>query len=378
MFDIVFIKFHLKKFGGLEKYSSKIINSFLERDYNIALLTTTKPSDEVLLKKNLNIILLRPLKIFKFLQLKLFDKKCQKWLKNHKPKIIFSLDRSSIYTHIRLGTGLHLSFLKKRKLIENKLKTNLNKLNPLNKIILNIEKKGLQQKNLKKIITNSNMVKQELMDIYNIPSKKIDTVHNGVEYDELEKHFKTWEKEKNIFINKLKLKKTDFHFIFIGNDYKRKGLVFLLKALSIIKNESFHLSIIGKEKNIKKFIKITKALGLEEKVSFFGKRNDIIKFYQMADVLVLPTLYDPFSNVVIEAIAMGVFVITSKFNGAKEIITKKNGIIVDILDPEAFSENLKKALNMRKEFNNSIEIRKTVKNLNFSKQLNLLIEKIKY
>ena len=88
----------------------------------------------------------------------------------------------------------------------------------------------------------------------------------------------------------------NFHFIFVGNDYKRKGLIPLLKALERIKDKDFHLSIIGKERNMNKYKHLAETLKIEKKVSFFGKRNDIINFYQIADTLIIPSFYDPFSK----------------------------------------------------------------------------------
>jgi len=316
MSEIVFIKYHLKKFGGLEKYSLRILDAFLKKGYRVTLLTTNI-SNELLNRENLKVVFFPPPKTFKFLKILFFDMKCRSWIKKNNPRKVFSFDRSSIYTHTRLGGGIHLSFLNKRKLFENRFKLFLNSINPLHRMIINIEKKGFRQKKLKKIITNSNMVKIELSNYYNISADKILMIHNGVEYNEFEKEFSDWEIQKPLILKKLCLNLTDYHFIFVGNDYNRKGLEPLLKALGQIKNKNFHLSVLGKEKNMNKFKGLVHKLQLDKKVTFFGMRDDIMHFYQIADALVIPSYYDPFSNVAIEALAMGVFTITSQFNGAK-------------------------------------------------------------
>ncbi|NGX28443.1 MAG: Lipopolysaccharide core biosynthesis protein RfaG [Candidatus Anoxychlamydiales bacterium] len=375
MKEIIFIKYHLNKAGGLEKYSYRIVNAFLAKGYKVTLLTS-RTSKEFLEKKDINLIILKPFKIFKFIKLKIFDLKCIFWIKKNKPKLIFSFDRTSVYTHTRLGNGLHLAFLKRRKIFENKFKLFLNKINPLHRVILTIEKKGFKQKGLKKVIVNSNMVKTELIELYNFDPKNISVILNGVEHTELFDAFSNWEVEKTVFAKKLNLDPAICQLLFIGNDYKRKGLNFLLKALAKISEKVFHLSVVGKEKNITKYMKLVKRLNLESKVSFYNKRDDIINFYQLSDIAILPTLYDPFSNVTVEALAMGLFTITSIYNGAKEIITKDNGSIIDPLDISGFAKVLSKAMENKKDNKRANIIRQSVKKLDFSNQLNTLIKTV--
>lgn len=375
MLDIIFIKYHLNTLGGLEKYFSRIINALLEKGLKVTVLTTS-PSKNFKSSKNLKIVSFKSFKIFEFIKLKIFDFRCNLWLKKNNPKTVFSFDRSSIYTHTRLGNGLHISYLKRRQLFENKFKSFLNKINPKQLVILNIEKKGFEQKNLKKVIVNSSMVKFELLKEYNFDPSRIKIILNGVEFNELEKDFLNWEKQKLTFAKNINLNPLAFHFVFIGNDYKRKGLKFLIKALANLKDKDFHLSIIGKDKNIKKYIAYAKENQIDKKISFFGPRSDIINFLQLADVFVLPTLYDPFANVILEALAMGVFVITSKYNGAKEIITKENGHVIDPLESSLFTKSLLTTMLNKKTFKNAKKIRQTVKNLDFSNQLTSLINEV--
>ncbi len=374
MLEIVFIKYHLNTYGGLEKHFYHILNAFLKKGYKITILTMNNAQKKS--SKNLKIITFRSFKIFKFLKLKIFDFKCFLWIKKNRPKTIFSFDRVSIFTHTRLGNGLHISYLKRKKLFETSFKSLLNRINPFHRAILKIEKKGFKQKKLKKVIVNSKMVQEELLKEYNFDPHKIKVIPNGVEYKEMEKDFLNWEKQKLSFAKKLNLDPKNFHFLFIGNDYKRKGLKLLLKALSHIRDKNFHLSVIGKDKKINKYISFAKKHKIDKKVSFFGPRKDTLKFFMLSDCFILPTLYDPFANVVIEALAMGVFVITSKYNGAKQIITNENGFVLDPLNTDEFVNSLLKRMQTKKSFENSKKIRQTVKRLNFSNQLETLLNEI--
>ena len=94
-----------------------------------------------------------------------------------------------------------------------------------------------------------------------------------------------------------------------------------MRALSYLIPEAQEYKIIcvGKSKR-RYFEKLAQICNLTERVLFCPPSHEIEKYYGLADVFVLPTLYDPFSNVCLEAMACGVPVITSTSNGASEII----------------------------------------------------------
>jgi len=77
-------------------------------------------------------------------------------------------------------------------------------------------------------------------------------------------------------------------------------------------------------------INYAKNLGIEDRVIFTGPRSDVDKFYSMADIFIFPTRYEPFSNVVLEALSFECVVFTTKQNGASEILDEKFIIDKDI------------------------------------------------
>jgi len=285
------------------------------------------------------------------------------------------MDRTRHQTHIRAGNGVHAAFLKRREQMEGNYNSFKKALNPLNQTILKIEKDAFESPELKILFTNSHMVKKEVLTYYQTPPEKIQVVHNGVEWNEMSKDFNHWTEEKQSICDELSLDASRYHFLFIGNGYKRKGLTPLLKALSVLPFKDFHLSVLGKDRDITKFIKLVENLGLKEQVSFFGPRPDIRRFYQFADSLVIPSFYDPFANVTVEALAMGLFVVSSTSNGGHEILKGENGTIIeDLLSPDAFSKALTTAITRPKTWIRSQSIRNSVKHLDFSDQLTTLID----
>ncbi|MSQ03374.1 MAG: glycosyltransferase [Myxococcales bacterium] len=94
--------------------------------------------------------------------------------------------------------------------------------------------------------------------------------------------------------------------VFVGNDFVRKGLDVALAALP----PHWALWVIG----------AGRPPVAPRRVRFFGVQAQPERFLQAADVLVLPTHYDPFANVCLEALACGVPVLTTSANGASEIL----------------------------------------------------------
>lgn len=365
---------HFGKGGGLEKHAFRISDAFAKKGAEVTIITTDFITNNGF-HPHINFHSLSLKKWMNYRKLKEFDLYCQKWVHSHPADIVFGMDRTSSQTHIRAGNGVHATYQKRKALMEKKFHTSKIFMNPLNRAIIEIEKAAFENPDLKLLFTNSHMVKKEILEHYTTPPDKIQVIHNGVEWDEMEKHFSNWTHKKETICRSLHLNPFDYHFLFIGNGYKRKGLVPLLEALTLLPIKDFHLSVIGKDKNCEKFQAFAHKLGLKNHVSFFGARFDCSEFYQFADSLVIPSYYDPFANVTVEALAMGLFVVSSKYNGGHEILKEENGITIEgIPTKETIGSALIHAIKYPKTIYRSLEIRNSVKYLDFSHQLGTLID----
>lgn len=372
---VTLLKSQLSRSGGLEKYTWRLAKAFKEQGHAVTLLTTDFIQNQAQ-DPGLQILSIPSKRKMSVLKIQEFDRYCKKTLSRMSGSIVFGMDRNRFQTHLRAGNGVHAAYLKRRSNEEGLLKKFSFAINPLHRLLLNIEKESFEHPDLRTLFTNSHMVKDEILTFYKVDPQKIQVIHNGVEWHEMAIDFEAWRSSREKVARDLKLDPHVFHFLFIGHNYKRKGLENLLQALALLPSEQFHLSIVGKEKDIAAFQKLSHTLHLEKKVSFFGQRSDIRSFYQLADCLVIPSFYDPFANVTIEALAMGVFVISSKTNGGHEILTDHSGAVIERLDdPESFAASLLKALKYPKTWESSQTIRQSVAHLDFSSQLGQLMRK---
>lgn len=335
--NVVLLKTKAKTGGGFEKVANRIANAFRARGEIVTELTGENigpwPS---------------------FLRMELYEKHVQKWLQNNPADIVFGMDRNRKQTHFRAGNGVHAAFLESRLRSEGRLKYLTCLLNPMHRKILSIEKETFEYPKLKKLFVNSEMVKNQVLERYNIAPNKIQVIHNGVEWDEL---------KPEILPNK------EFTFLFIGNGYLRKGLGQLLKAFAQIKGAK--LIVVGKDKNEERYKKMAANLP----VQFCGPQKDMRPFYAAADALVIPSFYDPFANVTVEALASGLQVVSSKHNGGHEVLNTQTGhIIEDLLSIDSLVHSLQSAMRQPKTVESAAICRNSVSHLNYTTQMKTLID----
>lgn len=370
---VVLLKSQVAQHGGLEKYASRIAHGFLNHGMDVSILTTGIQRDPIH-HPDIEVHSVKTCRWPAFWRMEQFDRFVSRYLDDHPADLVFGMDRNRYQTHYRAGNGVHAAFLKSRVYTENWFKQASFYFNPLHLKILQLEKQAFENPNLVKLFTNSYMVRQEILDYYRTDPNKIEVIHNGVEWKEMENDFHLWPSLRKTLALDKGLDPSVFHFLFIGNGYLRKGLKQLLHSLSLIKEKEFHLSVIGKDSHWEEYQTLAQNLKIKSRVTFFGPQKDIRTFYQIADALIIPSFYDPFANVTVEALAMGLFVVSSKSNGGSEVLKPENGAVIpDLLDRESLAHSLSIAMQHPKTIQSAAEIRNSVEHLDFSHQLPALI-----
>jgi len=106
-------------------------------------------------------------------------------------------------------------------------------------------------------------------------------------------------------------------WLFPGSGWRRKGLDRVLAALAHEKARQHRVWIVGRD-NPQPWKRRAAQLGVADRVRFLGQRNDLEVLYHAVDAMLLPTRYDAFANVTLEAAAAGLPIVTSPANGAAE------------------------------------------------------------
>ena len=198
-------------------------------------------------------------------------------------------------------------------------------LNPLHLILLFMEYCSL--KNAKKIVSVSRNVKNDIIRHYNIQESRIEVIVNGVDIKKFNPANKTL--YKNLVRSKHGLKPEDKVIIFPAHEFERKGLRRIIEALNVIHYSDLYVLVVGEDAPAA-FTAIIKKYGLNRNIIFTGKVTDVEKYYFASDLFVMPTYYEPFGLVILEAMAVGLPVITSRQAGASELIADNmSGLILE-------------------------------------------------
>ena len=107
--------------------------------------------------------------------------------------------------------------------------------------------------------------------------------------------------------------------LFVGGYWERKGVAQAIKALARLRYPDVTLMIVGKG-NILEYQELARREGVEKRVVFTGPTEQTWKYYAACDIFLLPTLYEPFGLVILEAMAAGLPVVVSGDAGAAELV----------------------------------------------------------
>lgn len=118
---------------------------------------------------------------------------------------------------------------------------------------------------------------------------------------------------------------------------KQKGLTYLLDAISLISDEKLRLFIVGDGELRAELENKVKELNLEDKVSFLGYRKDIVECINSFDFCVLPSVFEGFGLVAIEAFMNSKTLVATDIPGLNEVVTNENGILVPAKDARALA-----------------------------------------
>jgi UDP-glucose:(heptosyl)LPS alpha-1,3-glucosyltransferase len=261
----------------------------------------------------------------KTLRLLTFALNCRRLLNQARGQVVFSLERVLSPQVYRAGDGCHREWLARRSPYLPPLSRAAQCLSPFHRTMLSIERRLFTFPGLKRVIANSRQVRDEVIRHYNVAPARVRVIYNGLD----RRRFQPLKAEaRSELRGRLGVPDDAGTVLFVGSGFKRKGLAFLLQAFNRLSDKTCLLWVVGKG-NSAPYQRAARRLGVADRVRFWGPAHETAPFYQAATVLALPTLYDPCSNVVLEALASGLPVITTASNGAAEFLSPgENGVIV--------------------------------------------------
>ena len=219
---------------------------------------------------------------------------------------------------MRSGGGAHVSYLRAARKWRGAFGASSMRLSPYHQVQMLTESQAFRHPRLKRTIAVSNLVRGDLIREFGLAPEKTITIYNGVDLDRFRPPGGD-QSERASIRQKFVIPLSAPVVIFVGNGFARKGLGFLIEAWPLVAGGAF-LLVVGSDRATAKFIRRAHELNVGARVVFAGPQPNVESLFHAADAFALPSLFEPFGNVVMEAMASGLPVMTSAFSGVAELI----------------------------------------------------------
>lgn len=242
--------------------------------------------------------------------------------------LVFSLERTFSQDVYRAGDGVHAVWLEQRRRYAPWWRRWWVGRGAFHRQMLALEKRTLDPSVTRHVIANSSMVREEILARFGFPAERLHLVRNGIHADRFRQG------NRDAARQALGLRPEDFVLLFVGSGWERKGLGFLLRLMARLEHREprLRLVVVGKGRLLRK----------PSNVILAGSMARVEDAYAAADLFTFLPIYEPGSNVVLEALAAGLPVLTSRCNGAAEWVVE--GVNGQVLDEPADTDALEAAV----------------------------------
>lgn len=315
--------------GGAERFISRALEALDDESLELNIITRSWQGEP---KPDWHLHICNPKKWGRISRERGFAEAARLCWQREKFDIVQSHERIAGCDIFRAGDGVHRVWLEQRARVVSPAQRFLTRFSAYHRYVMAAEEAMFRSASLKKIICNSLMVKNDIMRCFQVPEEKFAVIYNAIDS---QRFLPATPEQRQHSREQLNLPASAKVLIYVGSGFERKGLKASIAALAAT---DAHLVVVGQDKQQSLYVSQARVLGCEKRVHFVGVQNNVIPFYHAADALLLPTLYDPFPNVILEAMACGLPVITSTTcGGAEFIVDGQQGYVCDALDVPALS-----------------------------------------
>ncbi|HEV8554301.1 MAG TPA: glycosyltransferase family 4 protein [Casimicrobiaceae bacterium] len=325
-------------FGGAERFAERAIDALLERGVRVSVYTRRWPQART---GRIEPVICDPFFIGNLWRDVSFARAVRGALARDRPDLVQSHERIEGCDVFRAGDGLHRVWLEERVRTSGWQERLRVAANPYHRYVLDAEARVFASSSLKAVICISQMVRDDIRRHFSVDEKKLSVIYNAVDPREFGPQVRAARASV-----RASLGFTDDHVVFllVGSGYARKGVPTAVRALARLPAHA-RLVIVGRDKALAFYRGLARRSGVGDRVVFAGPQRDPGPFYGAADAFVLPTVYDPLSNAVLEALACGLPVVTSRRCGAGELVVAGGaGWVCDAIDDAAFGDHMRRLL----------------------------------
>ncbi|MDA0190297.1 MAG: glycosyltransferase family 4 protein [Proteobacteria bacterium] len=325
-------------FGGAERFVATALDALGRHDLSLTLITREWTGGE----RRHAVIECRPPHLGRLARDRSFARCVRDVLARERFDLVQSHERIPGCDIFRAGDGVHAAWLEQRARRQGALGRLGARLSPWHRYTLAAERAMFADPRLRAVICISQLVRNDIRRFYGVAEEKLHVIYNGVDLERYHPGLAAGQRQET----RARLGVPDAAplFVYVGSGFERKGVGPLLEALArapACKTHDARLVVVGADKHLRRYARAAAQAGLGDRVIFTGGVQDVRPYYAAADAFVLPTLYEPLSNAVLEALACGLPCLVSTQCGAAELIAPgRNGFACDALDVAALAGHL--------------------------------------
>jgi UDP-glucose:(heptosyl)LPS alpha-1,3-glucosyltransferase len=321
--------------GGAERFVQRIAAALSARGVELTLIARQWPQGDTGLPAAVRCIELDSFHLGRRWRDHAFARAVRDAVARERFDLVQSHERIPGLPLYRAGDGVHRQWLAIRRRQHGFWRNLGDTLSLQHRAILRAEREMFAHRDLRCVVCNSEMVRDEIARMYGVPADKLTVIRNGID---LQRFRPPTSEERSAARARFGWPEGKTVFLFVGSGFERKGVAGALRAFARAGlRERALLVVVGHDKRRGRYEQLARDLGIAGSVRFTGAQQDVLPYYQAADAFVLPTLYDPQSNAVLEAMACGLPAITTTGCGVAELLSPESGHVVDAFDGEALA-----------------------------------------
>ena len=249
--------------------------------------------------------------------------------------LVQSHERIACCDVYRAGDGVHAEWLAQRSRVQSPLAALATRLSPHHRYLLAAERALFTSSRLRAVICNSQMVMREIAGRFGTAAGKLALIRNAV--DGAVFHPGLRAEMRAAVRQQLAIPQDANVVLHVGSGFERKGVAGFLAALARCTARPWGI-VAGRDKRAARYAALARTLGVGERVRFVGSVSDVRPYLAAADTFLLATLYDPFPNAALEAMAAGLALVTTPSCGAAELVREgETGFVRDALDVDGLA-----------------------------------------